>query len=111
MGRPLTPLSMNHDKYDDSYIRGILNSVKTVAIVGASANESRPSLFVTKYLNERGYKVFPVNPGRGGSDHAFRQSPDGIGAHGIAPVPRPAFILPTPVARLRRRRTFAFTQS
>jgi predicted CoA-binding protein len=59
---------MNHDKYDDSYIRGILNGVKTVAIVGASANESRPSLFVTKYLNERGYKVFPINPGRGGAD-------------------------------------------
>jgi hypothetical protein len=59
---------MNHDKYDDSYIRGILNSVKTVAIVGASANESRPSLFVTKYLAERGYKVFPVNPGRGGAE-------------------------------------------
>jgi predicted CoA-binding protein len=57
---------MNHDKYDDEYIRSILNGVKTIAIVGASANESRPSLFVTKYLNERGYKVFPVNPGRGG---------------------------------------------
>jgi len=54
---------MNHDKYDDSYIRSILNDVKTVAIVGASANESRPSLFVTKYLAGRGYKVFPINPG------------------------------------------------
>jgi predicted CoA-binding protein len=57
---------MNHDKYDDNYIRWILNAVKTVAIVGASANESRPSLFVVKYLTERGYKVFPINPGRGG---------------------------------------------
>ncbi len=57
---------MNHDRYDDNYIRGILNTVKTVAIVGASANESRPSLFVVKYLTERGYKVFPINPGRGG---------------------------------------------
>lgn len=56
---------MNHDHYDDSYIRGILNTVKNVAIVGASANESRPSLFVTKYLAERGYNVFPINPGRG----------------------------------------------
>ena len=54
---------MNHDKYDDSYIRSILNGVKTIAIVGASANESRPSLFVTKYLAERGYRVFPINPG------------------------------------------------
>jgi predicted CoA-binding protein len=57
---------MNHDRYDDNYIRGILNTVKTVAVVGASANESRPSLFVVKYLAERGYKVFPINPGRGG---------------------------------------------
>jgi predicted CoA-binding protein len=57
---------VNHDHYDDSYIRGILNTVKNVAIVGASANESRPSLFVTKYLAERGYNVFPINPGRGG---------------------------------------------
>jgi predicted CoA-binding protein len=57
---------VNHDRYDDSYIRGILNTVKNVAIVGASANESRPSLFVTKYLAERGYNVFPINPGRGG---------------------------------------------
>lgn len=57
---------MNHDKYDDSYIREILNGVKTVAVVGASANESRPSLFVVKYLSERGYKIFPINPGRAG---------------------------------------------
>jgi len=57
---------VNHDHYDDSYIRGILNTVKNIAIVGASANESRPSLFVTKYLSERGYNVFPINPGRGG---------------------------------------------
>lgn len=69
MGRPLTfPANkMNHDKYDDSYIREILNGVKTIAVVGASANESRPSLFVVKYLAERGYKVFPINPGHAGS--------------------------------------------
>jgi predicted CoA-binding protein len=57
---------MNHDRYDDSYIRAILNDVKTIAVVGASANESRPSLFVVKYLAERGYRVFPINPGHGG---------------------------------------------
>jgi predicted CoA-binding protein len=57
---------MNHDRYDDAYIRGILNTVKNVAIVGASPGENRPSMFVVKYLAERGYRVFPVNPGRGG---------------------------------------------
>jgi predicted CoA-binding protein len=55
--------SMNHDNYDDSYIRGILNTVKTIAMVGASNKESRPSYFAFKYLLERGYSMIPVNPG------------------------------------------------
>ena len=59
---------MNHDRYDDSYIRGILNTVKNVAVVGASPGENRPSMFVVKYLAERGYRVFPINPGRGGQE-------------------------------------------
>ena len=63
---------MNHDKYDDAYISGILNAVKTVAIVGASANEVRPSFFVTKYLIDKGYTVFPVNPGQAGKEIAGR---------------------------------------
>jgi predicted CoA-binding protein len=53
---------MNHDQYDDSYIRGILNTVKTIAMVGASAETSRPSYFAFKYLLERGYRMIPVNP-------------------------------------------------
>ena len=53
---------MNHDSYDDAYIAGILNSVKTIAIVGASANDVRPSFFVLKYLLDKGFDVFPVNP-------------------------------------------------
>ncbi|TCT00949.1 CoA-binding protein [Aquabacter spiritensis] len=57
---------MNHDRYDDSYIREILRGVKTVAVVGASANPARPSFFVAKYLAERGFSVFPVNPGQAG---------------------------------------------
>lgn len=57
---------MNHDSYDDAYISGILNTVRTVAIVGASANDVRPSFFVTKYLIDKGYTVFPVNPGHAG---------------------------------------------
>jgi predicted CoA-binding protein len=57
---------MNHDRYDDAYIRGILNTVKTIAVVGVSANTSRPSYFVFKYLLERGYRMIPVNPGLAG---------------------------------------------
>ena len=59
---------MNHDRYDDGYIRGILNAVKTIAVVGVSANTNRPSYFVFKYLLERGYRVIPVNPGLAGQD-------------------------------------------
>jgi len=57
---------MNHDRYDDVYIRGILNTVKTIAIVGVSANPIRPSYFVFKYLLERRYRLIPVNPGLAG---------------------------------------------
>lgn len=59
---------MNHDAYDNTYIAGILNSVKTVAMVGASANDVRPSFFVLKYLLAKGYTVFPVNPGHAGKE-------------------------------------------
>jgi len=59
---------MNHDTYDNSYISGILNSVKTIAIVGASANDVRPSFFVTKYLIDKGYDVYPINPGHAGKE-------------------------------------------
>lgn len=59
---------MNHDAYDNAYIAGILNSVKTIAIVGASANDVRPSFFVTKYLIDKGYEVYPINPGHAGKD-------------------------------------------
>jgi uncharacterized protein len=59
---------MNHDSYDDSYIRGILDAVKTIAMVGASANPIRPSYFVFKYLLERGYRMIPVNPSLAGQE-------------------------------------------
>ncbi len=61
-------VAMNHDSYDNDYIAGILNSVKAIAIVGASANDVRPSFFVAKYLIDKGFKVFPVNPGHAGKE-------------------------------------------
>jgi len=61
-------IAMNHDSYGDNYIRGILNTVRTIAMVGASEKENRPSYFAFKYLLERGYKMIPVNPGHAGED-------------------------------------------
>jgi len=58
----------NHDSYSDDLIRGILKSTKTIALVGASANDARPSYFVLKYLLGRGYRLFPVNPGLAGQE-------------------------------------------
>ncbi|SDR51175.1 hypothetical protein SAMN05519103_04264 [Rhizobiales bacterium GAS113] len=57
---------MDHDSYPDAYIKNILTTTKTLALVGASANSARPSFIVLKYLTERGYKVIPVNPGLAG---------------------------------------------
>jgi len=64
---------MNHDSYSDSYIRGILNTVKSIAMVGASEKENRPSYFAFKYLLEHGYHMIPVNPGRAGETMLGRQ--------------------------------------
>jgi uncharacterized protein len=59
---------MDHDSYPDAYIRGILNTVKSIAMVGISPKESRPSYFAFKYLLERGYNMIPVNPGQAGKE-------------------------------------------
>jgi uncharacterized protein len=59
---------MNHDTYPPDYIRHILKTVKSVALVGASNNEVRPSYFVMKYLIDKGYEVIPVNPGLAGNE-------------------------------------------
>ena len=59
---------MNHDAYPDDYIRGILKSVKSIAVVGISPKDNRPSFFVFKYLLGRGYRMIPVNPGQAGKE-------------------------------------------
>lgn len=59
---------MNHDSYSPDYIRAVLQDVKTIALVGASANTVRPSYFVLKYLLDKGYDVHPVNPGLAGQE-------------------------------------------
>ena len=48
--------------YTDRFIRGILERVNTVAIVGASLRDVRPSYFVVRYLVSKGYEVYPINP-------------------------------------------------
>jgi predicted CoA-binding protein len=53
---------MNHDCYADAYLRRILHEVRTIAMVGASPNWTRPSFFAMKYLQHKGYRVIPVNP-------------------------------------------------
>jgi predicted CoA-binding protein len=59
---------MNHDSYSDGFIRNVLNTVKTIAVVGVSPKVVRPSYFVFKYLLERGYRMIPVNPGQAGGE-------------------------------------------
>jgi O-acetylhomoserine (thiol)-lyase len=54
--------------YSDAAIRRILTRVKTIALVGLSANWNRPSYFVAKYLQGKGYRVIPVNPGLAGQE-------------------------------------------
>ncbi|ACI98723.1 CoA-binding protein [Rhodospirillum centenum] len=57
---------MDHDRYPDSHLRAILERVRTIALVGASADPSRPSHGVMAYLAGKGYRVIPVNPGLAG---------------------------------------------
>ena len=101
---------MNHDGYDDNYIRAILNSVKSIAMVGASPVNVRPSYFAFKYLVQRGYDMIPVNPGHVGKsllDKPFVASLSDIGrpvdmidifrnSSHIMPVVDEALRLPTP---------------
>ena len=52
----------NNIDYDDAFIREILLSTKTIAIIGLSEKDNRPSNFAAKYLKNRGFKIIPINP-------------------------------------------------
>ena len=56
-----------HNNYSDSFIKKVLEDAKSIAIVGASPNKERDSHKVMKYLLEKGYEVFPVNPKESGN--------------------------------------------
>ena len=57
---------MTEPSYSDRFLRNVLASNKRIAIVGVSSKTVRPSWFVGNYLNRRGYKIIPINPGLAG---------------------------------------------
>ena len=57
---------MDHTQpYTDEYLQGILKSVKTIAMVGASPDKTKFSYGVLRVLNETGYDMVPINPREG----------------------------------------------
>ena len=52
--------------YSDKFLRELLSTTKTIAMIGVSLNEMRPSYFVARYLNLKGYRIVPINPGQAG---------------------------------------------
>lgn len=54
--------SANNINYDDDYIKKILFNTSSIAIIGLSDKENRPSNFAAKYLKNRGFKIIPINP-------------------------------------------------
>jgi predicted CoA-binding protein len=60
---------MNHDEdYPSDYLAGILKSVKTIAMVGASPDPTAFSYGVLRVLHETGYDMIPVNPREAGNE-------------------------------------------
>jgi uncharacterized protein len=57
---------MSIDGQTDDQVREILESVRTVAVVGFSGNADKPAHYVARYMQEQGYRVIPVNPGLAG---------------------------------------------
>ncbi|HFQ16045.1 MAG TPA: CoA-binding protein [Rhodobacteraceae bacterium] len=54
--------------YTDDFLRKILKRTRVIACVGVSMNPTRPSYFVARYLNLKGFRVIPVNPGHAGKE-------------------------------------------
>ena len=52
--------------YSDKFLRELLTKTKTIAMVGVSMSEMRPSYFVARYLDLKGYRIVPINPGQAG---------------------------------------------
>ncbi|MGI9364207.1 MAG: CoA-binding protein [Rhizobiaceae bacterium] len=69
---------MDHTQpYSDDYLQGILKSVKTIAMVGASPDKTKFSYGVLRVLHETGYDMIPVNPRPGlGEIRGLKVYPD-----------------------------------
>lgn len=52
--------------YPPGHTRSVLDTVRTIALIGISAKENRPSYHVMEFLQHRGFTVYPVNPGLAG---------------------------------------------
>lgn len=76
--------AMSHEIYSDAYVRGILSTTKSIALIGASANGARPSYGVMQFLVQRGFSVTPINPGLAGQELQGQR----VYAH-LADVPHP----------------------
>ena len=69
----------DHDSYSDEHLRGILDRVTTIALVGASPHWNRPSYFAMKYLQGKGYRIIPVNPRAAGQEILGETAYAGLG--------------------------------
>lgn len=63
----LAPDATTPIPYPDAYLRSLLTTTRVIALIGASAREERPSQQVMRYMQEKGYRVIPVNPGLAGT--------------------------------------------
>lgn len=74
---------MDTPSYSHEHIRAILERTRTIAAVGVSLNEVRPSFYVARYMKLKGYKVIPVNPRYAGGE-AFGETV----VQSLAAIPR-----------------------